>query len=129
MKFKSISSNFCVFFNKSKQIAFALYIDDLLIFFRSIESISKIKKQLFEKFNMKNMNKTIFISNIRIKQNKIKKFLIIDQIIYIKIFFKKYKMKKIYSITIFINGHHALTSIEKNKIFIDQKNIKNELRI
>ena len=113
MKFKSINLNFCVFFNKSEPVVFALYIDDLLIFFRSVKSINKIKKQLFEKFNMKNINKTIFILNIKIKQNKI--------------FFKKYEMKKTHSITIFINEYHALISIEKNKIFIDQKEFQKQI--
>ena len=45
MGFSPISSNFCVFFNKSKRTTLALYVDDLLIFFRFSETISKIKRQ------------------------------------------------------------------------------------
>lgn len=112
MKFKSISSNSCVFFNKFEQTVFALYVDDLLIFFQSAENISKIKRQLFEKFRMKDMGKTFFILNIKIKRNKIKRFLVIDQTAYIKIFFQEYEMRDAHSITIFINEYNSLTSFD-----------------
>lgn len=67
MKFNSIDLDFDMFFNKFKRIMLTLYIDNLLIFFCFDKIINKVKKQLFEKFNMKDMSKIAFILNIRIK--------------------------------------------------------------
>ena len=115
MGFRSISSNSCVFFNKSEQSVLALYVDDLLIFSRSNESISKIKRQLFEKFSMKDMDKAAFILNIRIRRDKAKELLAIDQTIYIKKFLTEYGMEDAHPISTLIDEYHALTPSEKNE--------------
>ena len=87
INFQSINSDDCIFFNKSKRIILILYVNDLLISFQSVKNINRMKKKLFQKFRMKNMKKIIFILNIRIKRDTDKKLIVINQIIYIKIFF------------------------------------------
>ena len=121
MGFRSISSDSCVFFNKSEQTVLALYVDDLLIFSQSTENISKVKKQLFEKFRMKDMNKASFILSIKIRRNKIKKFLIIDQTAYIKKFLQKYDMKDVHSVATSINKYSSLILSDATKSRINQR--------
>ena len=121
MGFRSINSDLCVFFNKSEQTVFALYVDDLLIFSQSTKNISKVKKQLFEKFRMKNMGKAFFILNIRIRRNKAKKFLITDQTVYIKKFLQKYDMEDAHSVTTPIDEYSSLISFDATESRINQR--------
>ena len=109
MGFRSISSNSCVFFNKFEQTVFALYVDDLLIFSQSTENISKMKKQLFEKFRMKDMGKASFILGIRIRRDKAKGLLAIDQTAYIKKFLQEYDMGDAHPVATPIDGYSSLT--------------------
>ena len=44
MKFRTISSDFCVFLNKFEHIILALYVDDLLIFSQSADKAKTVKK-------------------------------------------------------------------------------------
>ena len=80
-----------------------------------------MKKQLFEKFRMKDMSKASFILNIRIRRNKTKKLLIIDQTAYIKKFLQKYDMKNAHPVAIFINEYSSLTSSDATKPRINQR--------
>ena len=121
INFQSINSDDCVFFDKSKRIILILYVDDLLIFFQSVENINTMKKKLFQKFRMKNMKRIIFILNIRIKRNTDKKFIAIYQIIYIKIFFHEYEIKDAHLMIIFIDDYLLLTLSDTTEARIDQR--------
>ena len=107
------------FFDKSRRIILILYVDDLLIFSQSAESINTMKKKLFQKFRMKDMRRIIFILNIRIRRNTNRKLIVINQIIYIKKFFHKYEMKNAHSMIIFIDDYLSLTSSDATEARID----------
>ena len=119
INFQSINSDDCVFFDKSKQIILILYVDDLLIFFQSVKNINTMKKKLFQKFRMKNMKRVIFILNIRIKRDTDKKFIVINQIIYIKKFLHEYEMKDAHLMIIFIDDYLSLISSNAIEARID----------
>ena len=78
INFQSINFDDCVFFDKLKRIILILYVDDLLIFFQSVESINTMKKKLFQKFRMKNIKRAIFILSIRIKRDINRKLIAIN---------------------------------------------------
>ena len=119
INFQLINFNDCVFFDKSRQIILILYVDDLLIFFQSVENINKMKKKLFQKFRIKDMKRIIFILNICIKRDINKKFIVINQIIYIKFFFHEYKIKNVHLITIFIDNYASLILFDAVKVRIN----------
>ena len=127
INFQSINSDDCVFFDKSKRIILILYVDNLLIFFQSVENINTMKKKLFQKFRMKNMKRIIFILNIRIKRNTDKKLIVINQIIYIKKFFHEYEMKNVHSMIIFINDYLSLISSNAIEARIDQRKYQKKI--
>lgn len=109
MRFRPISSDSCIFLNKSEQTILALYVDDLLIFFQSTEKINTVKKFFFEKFFMKDMNKAFFILGIRIRREKERGLLTIDQSTYIQKFLQEYGMKNSHSVATPINEYHSLS--------------------
>ena len=127
INFQSINSDDYVFLDKSKRIILILYIDDLLIFFQSAESINTMKKKLFQKFRMKNIKRIIFILNIRIRRDTDKKFIVINQIIYIKKFFHEYEIKDVYSMIIFIDDYLSLISSDATEAHIDQRKYQKKI--
>ena len=110
INYQLINFDNCVFFDKSKRIILIFYVDDLLIFFQSVKNINMMKKKLFQKFRMKNIKRIIFILNIRIKRDTNKKFIVINQIIYIKKFLHEYEIKNVHSMIIFIDDYLSLIS-------------------
>lgn len=121
MGFKSISSDSCVFLNKSEQTVLALYVDDLLIFSQSAENISRVKRQLFEKFRMKDMGEASFILGIRIRRDKARGLLAIDQTAYSKKFLQEYDMGDAHPIATPIDGYSSLTSSDATEPRTNQR--------
>ena len=127
INFQLINFDDCVFFDKSRRIILILYVDDLLIFFQSVESINTMKKKLFQKFRMKNMKRITFILNIRIKRDTDRKFIVMNQIIYIKIFFHEYEMKNAHLMIIFIDNYLSLTSSNTTEARINQRKYQKKI--
>ena len=121
MGFRPISSDSCVFLNKSEQTILALYVDDMLIFSQSAEKVNIVKQQLFEKFSMKDMGKASFVLGIRIRRNIAKGLLAIDQTTYIRKFLHEYGMKDTHPVSTPIDGHHALTPSDSSEPRTDQR--------
>ena len=69
---------------------------------------------------MKNLERISFILNIQIKRN-VEKSLILNQNVYIRKFLHEYEMENVHPIATFIDGNHALISIETNEFRINQK--------
>ncbi len=67
IEFEPITRDNCVFFNKSTHVIIVLYVDNLLIFAKSITYINEVKSQLFNEYKIKNIEKTSFILKIRIR--------------------------------------------------------------
>ena len=86
-----------------------------------------MKKKLFQKFRMKNIKRIIFILNIRIKRDTNKKFIVINQIIYIKKFLHEYEIKNVHSMIIFIDDYLSLTSSDAIETRIDQRKYQKKI--
>ena len=80
-----------------------------------------MKRQLFEKFRMKDMGKASFILGIRIRRNKAKRLLAIDQTAYIKKFLQEYDMRDVHPIAIPIDGYSSLTPFDATEPRINQR--------
>lgn len=58
----------CVFFGKEKMLVIAVYVDDMLIFYRSRDNLDEIKKYLNEKFHMKDIGHATECIGLKINQ-------------------------------------------------------------
>ena len=76
---------------------------------------------------MKNMKRAIFILSIRIRRNTDKKFIVINQIIYIKKNFHEYEIKNVHSMIIFIDDYLSLTSSDAIEARIDQRKYQKKI--
>ena len=73
------------------------------------------------------MKQIIFILNIRIRRNTDKKFIVINQIIYIKKFLHEYEIKNVHSMIIFIDDFSSLISSDAIEARIDQRKYKKKI--
>ena len=76
---------------------------------------------------MKNMKRIIFILNIRIKRDTDKKFIVINQIIYIKKFLHEYEIKNVHSMIISIDDYLSLISSDAIEARIDQRKYQKKI--
>jgi len=56
----------CVYFDKSRDLMMAIYVDDFLIFYKTNEDIKKLRTHLLEKFKMKDLGPARSCLGIRI---------------------------------------------------------------
>lgn len=61
INFIPITSDNCVFINKTTHVIIALYVDSFLIFAKNITLINIVKKELFRGYKIKDENKVSFI--------------------------------------------------------------------
>ena len=118
--FAPTTSDSCVFLNKSTHVIIALYVDDLLIFAKTMASIKAVKAQLFLEYKMKDIGKASFILGIRIRRDTEKKRLAIDQSTYIRKFLRDFGMEDCHPVSTPIDGLHALTPSDHSEIRTSQ---------
>ena len=106
--FVPLTSDNCVFINRATHVIIALYVDDLLIFSKSISAINTVKAQLFKEYKIKDNGKASFILGIRIRRDA-KHRLAIDQSTYLRKILQDYGMEDSYPVSTPIDGYHALT--------------------
>ena len=107
--FNPISSDNCVFVNTSTRVIIALYVDDILIFAKSLTTINAVKAELHKEYKMKDIGKASFILGIRIRRDVKGKVLALDQSTYIRKFLRDFNMENSHSVSTPIDGYHALT--------------------
>ena len=83
--------------------------------------INEMKKQFFEKFKMKDLNKVFFILSIQVIRHFKKKKISLTQFIYIRKFLHEYEMRDAHSVATPIDDYSALTSSNANEPRIDQR--------
>lgn len=81
----------CVFYNHNLDLMVAIYVDDILIFWRDNETLMKIKQSLSNTFKMKDMGLAKHCLNIRLNQGD--GFIELDQSIYIKLILERFNMQ------------------------------------
>ena len=73
------------------------------------------------------MKRVIFMLNIRIKRDINRRFIVINQIIYIKKFFHEYEMKNIHSMIIFIDDYLSLILSNTIEARINQRKYQKKI--
>jgi hypothetical protein len=67
-----------VFTNKDRTLVVALYVDDLLLFSKTLGEIEPLKRALSSAFEMKDLGEAKYVLGINIIRNRAKKTLMID---------------------------------------------------
>lgn len=96
----------CVFINHSTQAIIALYVDNMLIFTKTINQMNEVKDFLNKEYKMKDLGPAKYILGIRIRQHENQ--MILDQTNYIKNFLRDYQIDEAYPLTVPIEGYEAL---------------------
>ena len=105
--FIQLTADNCVYINHSTKVIISLYVDDLLIFSRTMAPINSVKKQLHEEYNMKDLGPVKQILGIRVRKEESR--LALDQTQYINNFLKEYSMDEARTVQTPIDGYEALT--------------------
>lgn len=81
----------CVFYNHKLDLIVAIYVDDILIFWRDAAALAKIKQSLCNTFKMKDMGSAKHILGIRVNQGD--GFIELDQSAYIKSILERFNLE------------------------------------
>jgi hypothetical protein len=81
---KSLPADQSVFMNDKRTLIVALYVDDLLLFSRTVREIPPLKEALSSAFEMKDLGEAKYVPGINITRNRAEKTLVIDQEHYIR---------------------------------------------
>ena len=84
----------CVYNSKFNDhfIYVVLYVDDMLFVKNNLDLVKEVKLQLFSNFGMKDLEVSHFILRIKIKRDQIARKISLNQIKYVEIFLKCFKM-------------------------------------
>lgn len=92
MGFKVIPSDPCVFINRTADVIVGLYVDDLLIAARRLHKIHDFKRELSDRFKIKDLGEAKRILGIRITRDRKNRTIYLDQSAYIKQMLRQYDM-------------------------------------
>ena len=67
IEFKKFSDNNSVFLNRKSEVVIALYVDNLLLFDRDLETIKDVKQRLQTVYKMKDLSETKICLRIQIQ--------------------------------------------------------------
>jgi hypothetical protein len=81
--FSQLHSDHCVYINKDTGVIIAMWVDDLLIFRKDINSIDNLKQQLRQEFEMKDLGELKYFLGMQIHRDRSQKLLHINQSGYI----------------------------------------------
>lgn len=89
-----ILADTCVFVSGDKELIVALYVDDLLIFSKSIERIKELKTYLQSNFKVRDIGQATLILSLSINRDRKNKTITLDQEQYIRNLMDKYGLEK-----------------------------------
>lgn len=81
----------CVFYNHDLDLIVAVYVDDILIFWKDAKTLAKIKESLSSTFKMKDLGAATNCVGIRIKQTD--QYIELDQAMYINEILERFNMQ------------------------------------
>ena len=73
--FDQLYSDPCVYINKTTEIVIALWVDDLIIFGKDMASISALKAQLNEEYEMKDLSELKYFLGIQVHRDRERKIM------------------------------------------------------
>ena len=87
----AINSDHSVWVDQNRNLILALYVDDIVLLARDIQTIQWIKDILNKNFNMKDLGPISMVLGIRIRRDRVRKVLWADQTHYVKEILKEFQ--------------------------------------
>jgi hypothetical protein len=114
--------------NDKRTLIVALYVDDLLLFSRTIGEIQSLKEALLSAFEMKDLGEAKYVLGISITRNRAKKTLVIDQEHYIRDLLREHGLDDGRTVTTPAEGYSNLTANKEDDPAADMKVYQQLLR-
>jgi hypothetical protein len=118
---ESLPADHSVFTNKDRMLIIALYIDDLLLFSRTVGEIQSLKEALSSAFEMKDLGEAKYVLGINITRNRAKKTLVIDQEHYVRDLLREHGLDEGRIVTTPAEGYSNLTTNKEGDPATDTK--------
>lgn len=112
----------CIYYNEDSSLIVAIYVDDLLIFWRCNSKLIRLKDALNKAFKMKDMGKAKVCLNININQSKGK--IELDQTSYIQKVLQRFNMENCNAISTPSDTNQKLSINMNDDDCADKENIK-----
>jgi hypothetical protein len=106
---RSLPADHSVFTNKDRTLVVALYVDDLLLFSKTLGEIEPLKRALSSAFEMKDLGEAKYVLGINIIRNRAEKTLMIDQEHYVKDLLREHGFDNGRTVTTPAEGYSNLT--------------------
>jgi hypothetical protein len=125
---RSLLADHSVFTNKDRTLIVALYVDDLLLFSKTLGEIQPLKKALSSVFEMKDLGEAKYVLGINITRNRVEKTLVIDQEHYVRDLLREHGLDDGRTVTTPAEGYGNLTTNNRGDPVIDMKIYQQLLR-
>jgi hypothetical protein len=118
---KSLPADQSVFVNNERTLIVALYVDDLLLFSRTVREIQPLKEALSSAFEMKDLGEAEYVLGINITRNRAQKTLVIDQEHYVRDLLREQGLDNGRTVTTPAEGYGNLTANDQGDPATDMK--------
>lgn len=118
---KSLPADHSVFANEERTLIVALYVDDLLLFSRTVEEIQPLKEALSSAFEMKDLGEAKYVLGISITRNRSKKALVIDQEHYVRDLLQEHGLDDGRTVKTPVEGYSNLVAVQQGDPLTDIK--------
>jgi hypothetical protein len=118
---KKLPADHSVFANKQRTLIVALYVDDLLLFSKTVGEIQPLKKALSSTFEMKDLGEAKYVLGISITRNRSKRTLIIDQEHYVRNVLQEHGLENGKTVKTPVEGYSNLVAIQQGEPLTDIK--------
>src|SRR5271154_6302317 len=119
--FEQLYSDPCVYVNKEKGIILAMWVDDLLIFGKDMDSVNDLKAQLSEEYEMKDMGELEYFLGIQVHRDRERKIIHISQPGYNRTILERFGMQDSKPASTPLSTGARLTKATVTDTLIDQK--------
>ena len=119
--FEQLYSDPCVYVNKEKGIILAMWVDDLIIFGKDLNSVNDLKAQLSEEYEMKYMGELKYFLGIQVHRDRERKIIHISQPGYYRIILERFSMQDSKPTSTPLSSGAQLTKAATTDTLMDQK--------
>src|SRR5271155_3881687 len=119
--FEQLYSDPCVYVNKEKGIILAMWVDDLLIFGKDMDSVNDLKAQLSEEYEMKDMGELEYFLGIQVHRDRERKIIHISQPGYIRTILERFGMQDSKPANTPLSSGARLTKAKATDTLMDQR--------
>src|SRR5271155_5336503 len=119
--FEQTYSDPCVYVNKEKGIILAMWVDDLIIFGKDLNSVNDLKARLNEEYEMKDMGELKYFLGIQVHRDRERKIIHISQPGYNRTILERFGMQDSKPASTPLSNGARLTKATMADVLTDQK--------